>query len=111
MFERNRPLCARGSRPWSLILYLNIYRTVQWRESWRAPSGASVLLIVARQFRDKGAARLAITSVKVREYRLFELRRNLPGRDTQPVLRPQVRGIVFERVEGKPENLQQFDCL
>ena len=25
MFERNRPLCARGSRPWSLILYLNIY--------------------------------------------------------------------------------------
>jgi len=28
MFERNRPLCARGSRPWSLILYLNIYRLV-----------------------------------------------------------------------------------
>jgi len=27
MFERNRPLCARGSRPWSLILYLNIYST------------------------------------------------------------------------------------
>jgi len=28
MFERNRPLCARGSRPWSLILYLNIYSSM-----------------------------------------------------------------------------------
>jgi len=31
MFERNRPLRARGSRPWSLILYLNIYSYWMWR--------------------------------------------------------------------------------